>query len=129
MINKDRGFYIVTLNNFEPIHVNAQDKRDQGRSITVTKENCKFGKAKDFEVRKKNYFKTFSEENVNFTPIVALEDIDQLEKDILSLLDEFRMRGRTGRKNEWLEGITFQEVYKIAIDYLKDKEVEFIKLC
>ena len=64
--------------------------------------------------RSKNYFKTFDEENVNFKPIAHIEEIQAIEKEILSKLDNFRMRGRTGRKNEWLENIKPSEVEAIA---------------
>ncbi len=39
------GIYIVTLNNSEPISVNADDPRYAQTSIKVTRHNCKFGKA------------------------------------------------------------------------------------
>ena len=123
-----RGLYIVTLNNLEPIHVNAQDPRDQGRSITVNKDNCKFGKAKDFEKRKKNYNKTFGEENVNFEPLVALEEIDEVEKLVLDSLDEYRIRGRTGRKNEWLENIEIEDLISIIFEVLDSKKIRYKKL-
>ncbi|RLL54744.1 hypothetical protein D8Y20_02900 [Mariprofundus sp. EBB-1] len=106
----DSGIYIVTLNNEQPISVNAQDPRIADRAIKVTKQNCKVGKAKNLYIREKNYFRTFGKENVNFKPIAFVENIEIAEKAILSRLECYRVRGRTGRKNERLEGISSDEV-------------------
>jgi hypothetical protein len=59
----------------------------------VTRANCKFGKAKNLEGRKKNYYKTFGEHNVNFTPVAKLVEIEAVEKEILKRLEDFRIRG------------------------------------
>lgn len=121
----ESGLYIVTLNNEHPISVNAQDPRIAHKAIKVTKENCKFGKAKVLEGRRKNYYKTFGEENVNYFPIVLMVDIEVAEKVILSKLNDHRMRGRTGRRNEWLEGIDPNQVLEIAISALDELDVEY----
>jgi hypothetical protein len=110
-INMNRmGIYIVTLNNEELISVNANDKRVADKAIKVNKFNCKVGKAKDLEKRKKNYFRTFGKENVNFTVLSYTTEIDIVEKQILKKLDNHRIKGRTGRKNEWLQNITSESV-------------------
>lgn len=119
------GLYIVTLNNDEPISVNAQDPRIAGKAIKVTKSNCKFGMAKDLEARRKNYYKTFGEINVNFKPIVRLADIHAAEKVVLSALDKYRVRGSTGRKNEWLEGVKPQSVVAIALYHIEQSGIEY----
>ena len=119
------GLYIVTLNNEHPISVNAQDPRVADKAIKVTKQNCKFGKAKVLEGRRKNYYKTFSEENVNYFPVVRMHDIDAAEKAILSRLDDYRLRGRTGRRNEWLEGIEPNQVLAVVISTLEELDVEY----
>jgi len=119
------GLYIVTLNNKEPISVNAQDPRIADKAISVTKENCKFGKAKNLDGRKKNYFKTFGEHNVNFKKIALVEDIKSAENVVLTALDGYRIRGNTGRKNEWLQGIKAQSVIAIALYHLEKSGVEY----
>lgn len=119
------GLYIVTLNNTEPIHVNAQDPRDKGRSITVTKVNCKFGKARDFERRKRNYYKTFGKQNVNFFPIVAMEEIECI---ILKELDQFRIKGSSGRKTEWLENTSYEQVKSIIYHFLQNEDALTFKI-
>jgi hypothetical protein len=124
----DSGLYIVTLNNSEPISVNANDPRIADKAIKVTRANCKFGKAKNLRVREKNYFKVFGEHNANFMPVALVEDIVQAEKTILAKLDAYRMRGKTGRKNEWLEGITSQEVLQIVLHTLNEQSISHKKL-
>ena len=126
--SSESGLYIVTLNNNNPISVNAQDPRIANKAVKVTKVNCKFGKAKSLEKRRKNYFKTFGEKNVNFIPIILLDEIEIAEKMVLKKLDDYRMRGRTGRKNEWLEGISAQEVEKIILDSLYELGVKFTQI-
>lgn len=108
------GIYIVTLNNTHPISVNANDKRVADRAIKVTKENCKVGKAVDLEKRKKNYVKTFGESNVNFEILATTHSIDSIEISLLIALDEYRMIGVSGRKNEWLENISANDIKVIA---------------
>ena len=124
----DSGIYIVTLNNNEPISVNANDPRIAHKAIKVTKANCKFGKAKSLKAREKNYFKTFGEHNVNFMPVAFIEDFANAEKSILARLDRYRMRGRTGRKNEWLENVSPDEVLQIVLDILAELGIPYRKL-
>jgi len=119
----ESGIYIVTLNNSEPISVNAHDPRIAHKAIKVTNANCKFGKAKSLKVREKNYYKVFGEHNVNFMPVALIEDIAQAEKAVLAKLDSFRIRGQTGRKNEWLEGIGAKEVLRVVMDTLEALDI------
>jgi hypothetical protein len=114
------GLYIVTLNNDVPISVNAQDSRVADRAIAVTRANCKFGKARNLGLRKLNYERTFGVENVNFFPIAEVEDIATVERKVLARLNDFRVRGTTGRKNEWLVGIAPAKVEQIVIATLID---------
>jgi len=112
------GLYIVTLNNIHLISVNANDPRHAEKAIRVNYDNCKFGKANVLAGRRENYYKTFGKENVNFKPLVLLEDIQQAESLILRELDLYRIRGRTGRKNEWLAGIAPDQVAQIVFKCL-----------
>ena len=121
----ESGLYIVTLNNDEPISVNANDPRMADKAIKVNKANCKFGRAKNLSAREKNYFKVFGEHNVNFKPLVRLEEINIAEKAILKRLDNYRIRGRTGRKNEWLKNISPENVEEIVFSTLKKKGVKY----
>ena len=126
--NNYSGLYIVTLNNKNPISVNANDPRNAEKSIKVTRENCKFGKAKNLNVREKNYISTFGKENVNYFPIVKVSEIDEIEKTILKSLNEYRIKGRTGMKNEWLQNISPEKVENIIIDVLNKENIKYEKL-
>lgn len=119
------GLYIVTLRNREPISVNAHDKRRAERSIKVTLANCKVGQTDTLERRKKNYDRTFGEENVIFQPIVALREIVVAERKILERLDPYLIRGVTGRRNEWLQGIEPERVYEVVLDALKELGIQY----
>ncbi len=125
MKHNNIGLYIVTLTNEVPISVNAHDPRLAEKAIKVNKSNLKFGKAKDFDLRKKNYFKTFGEANVNFRPFIAMDEIDLAEKLILKNLDPYRVRGNTGKKNEWLTGITVSQLEKVILDTLQKENLKF----
>jgi hypothetical protein len=112
--NFERGLYIVTLNNLEPISANADDKRVAHKSIKVNKENCKFGKAANLSNRRKNYYKTFGEENVNFQPVFSLSEIDVAEKEVLKQLRQFRQLSPSGYRTEWLCGVSPECIAKLA---------------
>ena len=119
------GLYIVTLNNEELISVNANDPRIADKCIKVNSAHCKFGKARDLSIRKANYDKVFGEKNVNFEVIARLTDIAKAERLVLATLSENRIRGRTDRKNEWLEKISSQEVKARAIQRLRESGLPF----
>jgi hypothetical protein len=123
----DAGLYIVTLNNEQPISVNANDPRIAHKCIRVSSLNCKFGKAKSLSRRRDNYCKVFGTENVNFKPIAFTQDIGLAERLVLKALCAWRVRGNTGRKNEWLVGIAATEVESIAIGSLTAAGVEFVR--
>ncbi len=122
------GVYIVTLNNEEPISVNAHDPRRAETAIKVTRENCKFGKANDLRARKENYDKTFGAENVNFFAIATLKDIHEVEKAVLLRLGDYRIIGNKNRKNEWLTKITPMEVENIVFTVLAEGNFEYLRI-
>ena len=125
---KQSGLYIVTLRNEVPISVNAHDKRHAHKAITVTCDNCKFGKAEDLDRRKKNYDRTFGAEHVKFHVVATLTEIKRAELEILKKLDKYRIKGKTGRKNEWLEKISPTEVLIIIVETLKCLNVEYVPI-
>lgn len=122
------GLYIVTLNNIAPISVNANDPRIAEKCIRVNCANCKFGKAKNLGARARNYEKVFGLENVNFFPIATLEDIVPAERAILAQLSQWRVRGKTGRLNEWLAGIKPHEVEHIVFTTLHNLGFDFQRI-
>jgi hypothetical protein len=109
------GIYIVTLRNEVPISVNADRPSRADRCIFVNRMNCKIGRAVDLIRRQADYEKTFGRSNVNFKIIYRGQDIEIIESLILSNLHKFRIRGNSGRLNEWLEGISASEAEQIAI--------------
>lgn len=119
------GLYIVSLNNSEEISVNANDPRMANRCIKVTRAYCKFGKARNLSARRRNYEKVFGAQNVNFRAIVEMDDISDAERLILGELRAWRVRGRTGRLNEWLLGITPAEVESIVFATLNAAGLSF----
>jgi hypothetical protein len=119
------GLYIVALSNQEPVSVNAHDPRIAHRAIKVNREHCKFGKARNLRLRERNYLKCFGAEFVDFRPIALLEDIERAERLVLAQLSGWRVRGTTGRRNEWLHGISPVEVERIAISTLTRSGIAF----
>lgn len=122
------GLYIVTLRNPEPISVNRGDRRIEHRCIRVTRDNCKFGKARDFNRRRAGYLRVFGEENVSFVPLFGIEDVAHAERIVLAELAPWRLRGTSGRRNEWLAGIAPGEVECIAERALRRAGVAFVVL-
>lgn len=122
------GLYIVTLLNEEAISVNANDPRMADRCIKVTRDHCKFGKARNLDVRRRNYAKVFGDENVDFRAIAEVDDIALAERLVLERLRAWRVRGPTGRLNEWLVGTSRAEVEAIAISTLQEHGIEFRRL-
>lgn len=119
------GLYIVTLNNEHPISVNARDPRIAEKCIKVSRLNCKFGKAKSLAARERYYFNVFGFDNVNFRAIAITDDIIVAEKLILAHLSQWRVRGPTGRKNEWLAGTSAADVERIALGALVASKIVF----
>jgi hypothetical protein len=119
------GLYIVALSNEEPVSVNAHDPRFAGKCIKVNRRHCKFGKARNLRHRERSYVKCFGEAFVDFRPIAWLKEIERAERLVLAQLSEWRVRGTTGRRNEWLHGITPVEVERIAISALVRTGIEF----
>ena len=109
------GLYVVSLSNEHPISVNA-DRARADRCIFVNNSNCKFGRAQNLARRHRDYIRTFGAENVTFEVIVLTESPAQLEAAVLARLSNFRIRGLSGRMNEWLAGTTLAEVKRIIVE-------------
>ena len=119
------GLYVVALTHLEPIPVNARDHRLAARCIKVDHTNCMFGKSRNLALRQRAYWRTFGREFVRFRPVALLEDIDAAERSVLARLSAWRVRGSTGRPNEWLAGISASEVEQIAVRVLAQSGIEF----
>lgn len=127
-IYRGPGVYIVTLTNEHPISVNADRPGIAERCIKVTRANCKFGKALNLNTRRSNYFKTFGEKYVRFFPIAAVAEPHIVESRVATELLPFRIRGSTGRPNEWLAGVSPQAVEAIVLAALQESGLVFTPL-
>ena len=112
------GIYIVQLLNDKPMPV-TRDARYVKICARVNKLNIKVGKAKDFDVREKDYFKEFGQHNVMFEPIIRLADIKTAERVVLRALKQYRKLSPKGGKLEWLEGISYKKAKEIALNALE----------
>ena len=127
-IYRGPGLYIVTLTNEHPISVNADRPAIAERCIKVTRDNCKFGKALNLNTRRSNYFKTFGEQYVRFFPIAAVAVPHVVESLVANELLPFRIRGSTGRPNEWLAGVSPSAVEAIVLAALASSGLDFTLL-
>lgn len=112
------GIYLVRLLNEELISVNANNPKIAERCIKVCRLHCKVGKAKDLLRRERNYRAVFGDRNVLFERLLLTPDLEAAERAVLQALRPWRMRGRTGRLNEWLEGIEADVVRRTALAVL-----------
>jgi hypothetical protein len=124
---KRTGIYVVQLLNREPMPV-TRDRRYVDICAKVNRTNIKVGKAMDFSGRKQGYYKDFDEENVVFEPLVELEDIQRAETVILRALKQYRKLSPKGGKLEWLEGISYTDVKRIALAALDNHGIEYTPL-
>jgi hypothetical protein len=122
---KKSGIYIVQLKNEVPMPV-TRDPRYVEICAKVNRTNIKVGKAKDFAIRKSNYWKEFDEENTLFEPLVELDDIITAERAILGALKHYRKLSPKGGKLEWLEGISYENVKRIVLATLDEQGIEYI---
>ena len=127
-IHRGPGVYIVTLTNEHFISVNADRPAIAERCIKVNRNHCKFGKALNLQTRRGNYFKTFGAEHVQFRPIAAVEQPAVVESLVALYLLPYRMRGLTGRPNEWLSGISPVEVESAVFAALKKSGLPYVAL-
>ena len=112
------GLYIVTVDCEELISVNANDSRIAHKCITINRDNCKFGRAKNLRARCRNYQKTFHPHQVTFKVVALLDAINVAESACARRLSAWRLRGRTGRPNEWLAGISAEQVEALVLETL-----------
>ena len=108
---------MVTLNNEQPISINAQDPRYADKVYKANNKNVKVGKAKTLSGRMGNYFKTFGEKNVNFFPLIITDEIDSAEKLVMKQLVKYRVKNPVSNRNtEWLIGITRDQAIEIVVN-------------
>lgn len=100
--------------------VNGDRTKISDRCIFVNRENCKYGRAVNLARRKSDYERTFGTENVVFKVVAVTDHFEAVETEAGNRLGAFRIRGRTGRQNEWLQGIAAEDVERILADIIRD---------
>lgn len=119
------GIYLVTLLNETPISTNAHDARIARSCLRVNRLNCKLGKARNLDMRSRNYAKTFGGEHVVFRPIALMENVEAAERVVQRAVSAWRMRGNRRRLTEWLAGIAPEEAEKKALDAMVEARIAF----
>jgi hypothetical protein len=112
------GIYLVTLSNTAPLSANADRPRIAERCIKVNLKNCKVGKAKNLAARKRGYARTFGVHLASFEVLAVIDCPEIVERNILDRLAPHRMRGTSGRLNEWLQGISPEQLRLTVADVL-----------
>lgn len=112
------GVYVVEMLNDEPISVNADRPFIVERCIKVNRLNCKYGKAANLARRERDYYKTFGANNVRFRFFAVTPHVSVVESLLGQRLISYRMAGVTGRLNEWLQGISAQDVEDVVKEIL-----------
>lgn len=122
------GLYVVEPLCLQPTSVNANDPRMATRCLKVTRGYVKVGKANDLAWRERGYWKVFGQDNVRFRPLALLQNTRVAERCLLEALREFRQRGPSGRRTEWLFGITATQAAALAREHLTalGMEIEWI---
>jgi len=108
------GVYVVEMLNDHPISVNADRPAIADRCIKVTRANCKYGQAKNLARRQRDYVKTFGPQYVRFRYFAVTQHYAAVEAAVAAHLIQYRLAGTTGRLNEWLEGVSPEEVERIV---------------
>ena len=121
---KYSGIYIVRLTNEKLMPV-TRAKKYVGTCAVVNRDNIKIGKSLDLSGRRLEYFKEFDEQNVIFEPLVELDDTKTAERVVLRALKQYRKLSPKGGKLEWLEGIAYIDVKRIASEALDDHGIEY----
>ena len=113
------GLYFVRLRGEELVSVNDNDPKRRDRCIKVNSANSKYGKATtSLRSRYAAYCRTFGASRVRFDVLVLHDDPTLIERDLHAHFLLHRIRGSTGRPNEWLENIdpdvAFSEATRIC---------------
>lgn len=99
------GLYFVRLQGAELASVNDNDPKRRDKCIKVNSANSKYGKAINLRSRFAAYGRTFGASRVRFDVLVLHNDLSLIEQDLHVHFLNYRIRGSTGRSNEWLENI------------------------
>lgn len=108
------GLYFVTLRGEALVSVNDNNSAIRDRCIRVSHLNCKLGRARNLRARYRAYCKTFSLARVDFRVLSDHPEAYDAEAALLAEFLQWRMRGSSGRLNEWLADIAPDIVFERA---------------
>ncbi|MFD1798221.1 hypothetical protein FQV27_16780 [Paracoccus aurantiacus] len=115
LIPAEPGLYFVRLSGDELISVNHNDLKRRDRCIMVNSENSKYGIAQNLRSRYLSYCRTFGSERVQFAVLGLSSGPAAIESKLHRHFGKYRMRGLSGRLNEWLAGIDPEAAYRQAL--------------
>lgn len=124
-IPAEPGLYFVRLSGAELISVNHNDLKRRDRCIMVNSENSKYGIAQNLRSRYLNYCRTFGRERVQFAVLGLASAPAAFESKLHRHFGKYRMRGLTGRLNEWLAGINPDVAYRQALEIIGQHDGSF----
>lgn len=117
-IPAEPGLYFVRLSGEELISVNNNDLKRRDRCIMVNRTNSKYGIAQNLRSRYLSYCRTFGRERVQFSVLGLAPAPAAIESQLHRHFGEYRMRGLSGRQNEWLAGIDPNVAFQQAIEII-----------
>ena len=120
------GLYFVRLSGDELISVNHNDLKRRDRCIMVNNGNSKYGIAQNLWRRYLSYCRTFGRERVQFAVLGLASKPAAVESKLHQHFDKYRIRGLSGRQNEWLAGIDPDVAFKEALEIFGRKEVSSV---
>lgn len=116
LIPAEPGLYFVRLSGDELISVNQNDLKRRDRCIKVNSRNSKYGIAQNLRSRYKSYCRTFGRERVQFAVLGLAAAPAAIESKLHQHFGKYRMRGLSGRQNEWLAGIDPDVAFQQALE-------------
>lgn len=112
------GLYFVRLSGDELISVNHNDLKRRDRCIMVNSANSKYGIAQNLRNRYLSYCRTFGRERVQFAVLGLASAPAPIESKLHRHFGKYRMRGLSGRLNEWLAGIDPDVAFQQALEII-----------
>lgn len=110
------GIYFVMLLGHELVSVNSDRPKIADQCIFVNDKNSKYGQAKNLNRRYLDYCRVFGNDRILFNVLVQTGNTQIYETALHKHFEKFRVKGRSGHLNEWIEGIEPQQALKEAIE-------------
>lgn len=126
LIPAEPGLYFVRLSGDELISVNHNDLKRRDRCIMVNSRNSKYGIAQNLKSRYLSYCRTFGRQRVQFVVLGHAATPAAIESKLHQHFSNYRMRGLSGRQNEWLAGIDPDVAFQQALEIFDQHDVSSI---